>query len=113
MGFDASALDVGRPEKALPVCGAEGARDRYRSVVVLDEMMKPQGMRGVFERMIGEGMALKIVDEPANPRVRLHPAQEFHDSCVVEVMREERRDDDINGRRWLIVEDICRDKAQT
>jgi len=76
---------------------------------VLNKGMKPGQFGEDAEEMVGERRARKIVDEPANLRVPLHPSQKSNNVVFVKMMGEERTDDEINGLPRGVIEDICAD----
>ena len=59
------------------------------------EVVPARSPREQAEAVVWQPMAVQIADEPATPRVRLHPADERHHLVVGEMMGELRAYDEI------------------
>src|SRR5580704_10422504 len=68
-------------------------------------------LREDTEKMIRNCAAREIVDEPPQRSVLLHPCDEADHAGVIEVMRDERAEDDMDGRRRLVCKYIGTDPA--
>jgi hypothetical protein len=56
-------------------------------------------------------MPVKITDVPTPLRVSFHPSHEVDDTLVVQMVREERADNEIGHRIRQMIEDITGDKS--
>ncbi len=87
--------DAGVGQRPVPVGRDKAARDRHRPVVADEPMPAHQlGQRG--EAVEGDRRAAQVVDEPAARAVRLHPAQKGPHLAVVQVVGDQRTDDEVD-----------------
>src|SRR6478672_5055008 len=86
--------EIGRAHQPAPIFRDEGARDRDAAVAQY-EMMPACRPCEQAEAVIRQPMAVQVADEPAAPRVRLHPADELRHLAIGEMMGELRADDEI------------------
>src|ERR1700722_1289764 len=82
----------GGPDQTTPVIADKAARNRDAAIAQDEGMPACQPCEDA-EAVVRKPMAVQVADEPAAPRVCLHPADEPHYRVVAQVMGELRADD--------------------
>ena len=100
--------EAGGGAQVSPLFRTKGSSDGD-GAIVLDKGMKAGQLGENAEEMVRDRRARKIVDEPANLRVPLHPLQKSNNVVSGKMMGEEGADDEINGLLRRVFEDVCAD----
>ena len=91
----------GPAQQRVPVPLAEAARHADRAVMP-HHRMPARGGGQQAEPLIGQGMPMQVVDEPAACRIPLHPNEEVHHLRVRQVVREQGAEHNVLAARRLV-----------